>query len=204
MFCWTAHCCGVIVFSDMVSLGNIRLVLAILVMTAIIGIVTAITLRGSKQALPKPVLQQLPQNIDVAMHKARFTEMRDGTAVWELVAERAEYDKSGDVAYLSGIRMDFAKSRSAGAITITAARGEYSSRNRNVTLRGGVRVTSESGMRFDTESIEYLASRSLLRTAKPVTFSHQRLALAAQGMDLDVRDQKARFHKSVDATVAGL
>lgn len=187
----------------MVSFGNIRLVLAILVLTTIIGIVTAISMKGSKQALPKSVLQQLPQNIDVAMHKARFTEMREGTAVWELVAERAEYDKSGEVAYLSGIRMEFAKTRSAGAVAVTAAQGEYSSKSRNVRLRGKVHVTTESGASVETESVDYLAATSQFRTAEPVVFRHQRLALAAKGMEFDVKDQKARFHQTVDATVAG-
>jgi len=188
----------------MVSSGNIRLVLAILVATTIIGIVAAISLKGSKRAPSEPVLQQLPQHIDVALHKARFTEMRAGTAVWELVAERAEYDKSGDSASLSGIRMVFAKTGSEGAITVTAAHGEYSSKSRNVKLWGKVHVTTEAGARFDTESIDYLAALSQFRTTEPVTFRHLRMALAAQGMELNVKDQKVRFFKAIDATVAGL
>jgi LPS export ABC transporter protein LptC len=186
----------------MVSFGNIRLVLAILVTTMIIGIVVAISMKGSKQVSPPPVLQQLPQNIDVALHNARFTEIRDGKAVWELVADRAQYDKSGDVAYLSGINMKFAKTRSNGAITVTAARGEYQSKSNNVKLRGAVHMVTESGITFTSESMDYLASRSLFQTAEPVTFLHQRLALAAHGMEMDVTDQKARFLDAIDATLA--
>src|SRR6185369_3048248 len=115
----------------MVSFGNIRIILAFLVTIAIVGIVATISLKGSKQAPLEPVHLQLPQNIDVALRNARFTEISDGTTVWELVAERAEYDKSGDVAYLTGIHMVFAKTGSAGAITVTAARGEYSSKSRD-------------------------------------------------------------------------
>ena len=44
------------------------------------------------------VSRQLPQDIDVALQKARFSEMPDGRTVWELVAERAEYDKGGEMA----------------------------------------------------------------------------------------------------------
>src|SRR5512146_2101304 len=98
----------------MVSSGNIRFVLVILVTTTIIGIVAAISLKGSKRAQSEPVLQQLPQNIDVALQKARFSEMRAGTAVWEIVAERAAYDKSGDMASLAGVRMVFAKTGTEG------------------------------------------------------------------------------------------
>jgi LPS export ABC transporter protein LptC len=188
----------------MALLGNIRLVLAIFVTTAIVGITAVVSLKGAKPAFQGAPLQQLPQNIDVALRKARFTEMRDGAALWELVADRAEYNKSGDVAYLTGVRMEFAKTRSSGAITVTAVRGEYSSKSRNVALRGAVHVETETGMSFDTESIDYQASRSVFKTAEQVSFRHQRLTLAARGMELNVKDQKARFHKAIDATVASL
>src|SRR6266567_8100462 len=119
----------------MVSPRNIRLILAILVMTATIGIVAVIFQKGSKPAPPEPVPQQLPRNIDVALHKARFTEMHEGKVVWVLVAEVAEYDKSGEIAYLTGIHMDFIKMQSSGTVTLTAANGEYSTKSRNVKLR---------------------------------------------------------------------
>lgn len=185
----------------MVSFGKIRILLAILITMAIVGIVAAISKKGPRRAPMDSVSQQLPQNIDVAMQNARFAEMRNGTAVWELVAERAEYDKSGNVVYLSDIRMEFAKTRTAGAITVTAAKGEYSSKSNNVKLRGKVRVTTDAGASFDTESIDYLANKSQFRTSESVIFRHQRLALSAQGMELNVKDQKARFHRAIDATV---
>lgn len=188
----------------MALFGNIRLILAILVTTVIVGIAAVVSLKGPKPASQGAAFQQLPRNIDVALRKARFTEMRDGAAVWELVADRAEYNKTGDVAYLTGVRMAFARTGSSGAITVMAARGEYSTKSRNVALQGAVHVETEAGMSFNTESIEYQASRSVFKTAEPVTFRHQRLALAAQGMELDVKDQKARFHKAIDATVASL
>lgn len=186
----------------MISFGNIRFVLAILVTTTIIGIVVAISMKGSKQVSPPPVLQQLPQNIDVALHNARFTEIRDGKTVWELVADRAQYDKNGDVAYLSGIHMKFAKTRSSGAITVTAARGEYQSKTNNVKLRGAVQMVTESGISATSESMDYLAPLSRFRTADAVTFRHQRLALSAHGMEMDVADQKARFFGPIDAILA--
>lgn len=188
----------------MVSSGKIRILLAVLITTAIVGIVAAISIKGSRRAPMEPVHPQLPQNIDVAMQNARFSEMRNGATVWELVADRAEYDKSGDVVYLSNIRMDFARTSTAGAITVTAAKGEYSSKSNNVKLRGKVHVTTESSASFDTESIDYQAARSQFRTSETVEFHHQRLALSAQGMELNVKDQKARFHKAIDATLAGL
>jgi LPS export ABC transporter protein LptC len=187
----------------MVSPRNIRLLLAILVITATIGIVAAIFQKGSKSVPPEPVPRQLPRNIDVALHNARFTEMHDGTVVWVLVAEKAEYDKSGEIAYLSGLRMDFMKNQSSGPIRLTAAKGEYSSKSRNVKLRGKVHVVTGSGASFNSESLDYQASRSRFVTADQVRFRHQRISLSALGMELDRNDQVAHFNKGVEAVVVG-
>jgi len=188
----------------MVSPRNIRFALALLVTAAIVGIVAAISLKGFRTTSPAPVSQQLPQNIDVALQNARFTEMRDGTTVWELVAKRAEYDKTGEVAYLSDIRMVYAKTRSNGSITLTATRGEYSNASRNIRLRGKVHVVTESGMVFDTDSLDYLAESSLFRTAERVDFHQERLSLAAIGMELYAKTETSRFFKPVDAVVEGV
>jgi len=188
----------------MASPRNIRFVLALLVTTAIIGIVAAISLKGSRSALPEPVSKQLPQNIDVALHNARFFEMRDGVTVWELVADRAEYDKTGEVVYLSDVHMVFSKTRTNGTITVTSVKGEYSNASRNVRLRGKVHVVTESGMIFDTESLDYLAGESLFRTTERVQLHHERLLLTAIGMELFVKTELSRFFKSIDAVVEGL
>jgi len=188
----------------MVSPRNIRLALALLVTAAIVGIVAAISLKGFRTTSPEPVSQQLPHNIDVALHNARFTEMRDGIPVWELVAERTEYDKTGDVAYLTNINMVYAKSRTNGSITLTASKGQYSNSSKNIHLQGKVHVVTESGMVFDTDSLDYLAASSLFRTADHVDFYHERLSLAAVGMELDANTEKSRFFKSVDAVVEGV
>jgi len=187
----------------MVSPRNIRFALALLVTAAIVGIAAVIFLKGLRTTSPEPVSQQLPHNIDVVLHNARFTEMRDGATVWELVAERAEYDKTGDVAYLSDIHMVYAKSRSNGSITLTASKGEYSNTSKNIRLRGKVHVVTESGITFDTESLDYLAGPSLFRTADRVDFHHERLTLAATGMEFYAKTETSRFFKSIDAVLKG-
>ena len=65
-------------------------------------------------------------------------------------------------------------------------------------------MVTESGMVFDTESLDYLAEPSLFRTADSVDFHHERLSLAAIGMEFDAKTEKSRFFKSVDAVVEGV
>ena len=180
----------------------IKPLLAILVIAAIAGI-TVVVLRNDPHgsAPVKSASQQLPHNIDVALKKARFSEIQGDLLVWELVAERVDYDKSGDTAYLSDIRMEFQRTGSHGTVTVTADRGEYLSSAKNVRLNGHVYVVTEDGASFKTGSIVYTGSNAQFSTPDPVIFQQQRLQLTAVGMDLGVNSQRARFHSSVNAVI---
>jgi len=186
----------------MVSPVYIRPLLALLVMAAIIGIATVVIRNGSQESKPVTVAsQQLPQNIDIALKKARFSEIQDGLLVWELIAERAEYDKTGDTAYLKDIRMEFQKTPSQGAITVTADSGDYFITKKDIFLKGNVHVVTDEAACFDTESITFIGAKDQFTTKAPVIFSQQRIQLTATGMDLGVKSQKAFFKSLVVATI---
>lgn len=186
----------------MVSSVYIRPLLALLIMAAIIGLGVALVRDGSHESVPvRSVNRQLPHNIDIALKKAVFSEIQNGLVIWELAAERVEYDKTGDTAYLSGIHMEFQRSRSHGTVTVTADSGEYSSSSKNVRLKGHVHVVTEDGASFKTGSIVYTGVAAKFSTGDPVVFKQQRLQLTAVGMDLGVKSQRARFYSAVDAVM---
>lgn len=188
----------------MVSPVLIRPLLAIIVTAVLIGIVATIYRSGSHDQPPvQSALQQLPQNIDIALNKARFSEIRDGSVIWELLADHVEYDKSADVAHLSGIRMEFVRSRSSGSVTVTAEHGDYYSSNNDIRLNGEVHVQTEDGISFDTDTIEYSSVKSRFKTSDKILFRQQRLNLSAVGMEMDVRNQRVHFNRAIDAVVAG-
>jgi len=188
----------------MVSPVLIRPLLAIIVTAVLIGIVATIYRSGSHDQPPvQSALQQLPQNIDIALNKARFSEIRGGSVVWELLAEHVEYDKSADVAHLSGIQMDFARSKTSGTITVTAEHGDYFTNSNDIRLNGKVHVQTEDGISFDTDTIEYSAIKSRFKTLDKISFRQQRLSLTAVGMEMDVKSQRVNFNRAIDAVVAG-
>lgn len=186
----------------MISPVYIRPLLALLVIAAIIGITAVVFRNGSHEPAPiRPTNQQLPHNIDVALKKAHFSEIKNGLVVWELVAERVDYDKDGDTAYLADIRMEFKNNLPQEPVTVTAGSGEYSSKAKNVRLKGRVHVVADDGASFDTSSIVYTGATDKLSTPDPVTFRQQKLQLTAVGMDLGVKNQQARFFSLVSASI---
>lgn len=188
----------------MVSPRNIRLALAILVMSATIGIVAVISQRGSRPTPAEPISPQLPLNVDLALSKARLAEVHGNVTVWTIVSDRAEYDKKGEVVFLTGVRMEFTRNSTAGTIVVTSEKGTYFTKSKNIALRGKVHMTTGSGIVFDTDSLDYQASSSRFRTTAKVTFRQQRMTLTAKGMDLYANNQTAQFHSAVEAVVAGV
>jgi LPS export ABC transporter protein LptC len=187
----------------MVSPVYIRPLLALLVTAAIIGIVVVVFRNGSPESKPLPSVnqQQLPQNIDIALKKARFSEIKDGLLVWELIAEQAEYDKTGDITFLHDIRMVFQKTPTQGAITVTADSGEYVITRKDLFLTGNVHVVTDEDAHFDTEKITYVGALNQFTTQAPVMFRQQRIQLTATGMVLGVKNQKANFKSFVVASI---
>ena len=186
----------------MLSPVYIRPLLALLVMAAIVGIVTTVSRHGSQESVPvQSTNQALPHNIDVSLKKARFSEIKDGLVAWELVAEQADYDKEGNIAYLSDIIMIFKHTGSQGAVTVTADRGEYSSTAKTVRLNGNVHGVTEEDVSFNTSSILYSGTKAQFITDEAVIFRQQRLQLTAVGMELGVKNQRAHFLSSVNAAI---
>jgi LPS export ABC transporter protein LptC len=186
----------------MVSSVYIRPLLALLVMAAIAGIAVVVFRSGPHGSESvRSANPQLPHNIDVALKKARILEIQDGLMVWELFAERVDYDKNGDKAYLSNIRMEFQHNGSHGAVTVTADSGEFSSEAKIVRLNGHVHVITEDGASFKTGSIVYTGAAAQFSTADPVIFRQQRLQLTAVGMDLNIKNQRSRFFSLVNASI---
>jgi len=188
----------------MVSPRNIRLALALLVMSAIIGIAAVIFQRGSRPTPPEPISQQVPLDVDLALSRARLSEVHGNTTVWTIVSDRAEYDKKGEAVFLTGVRMDFSQNKAAGPIVVTSEKGTYHTKSKNIALRGRVHVTTGSGIVFDTDTLNYEASSSRFRTADRVRFRQQRMTLTARGMDLNVNDHTAQFNGAVEAVVSGM
>lgn len=189
--------------AGMLSSRNIRFALAFALIMTVVGMVAAIFFKSSRPAPPQQVNQNLPSNIDLALNKAVFTEMKDGLVVWELVAERADYDKSGETAHLTKIRMKFEKTKTSRGITVVADKGDYSVKSKNIKLRGNVHAVTDDEATFDSESLDYIASSSTFVTDAPVKFKQQRLSLMATGMVMDVHKQKAFFKSSIKSILVG-
>jgi len=183
----------------MINPGKIRQILAIAIIAAVLAIAGAIALKAYRGMRSGPVLPSLPKNIDVSLQKIHYTETKDGVKKWDLVADKAEFDKVGDVIRLTGIRLEVAVGGKTGDIVLTSDRGDYFTKSKNVDLSGNVAAKSATGMEFTTARASYLSDRSLIRTADPVRFSDQSMKVQGTGMEFHVETKMLKILKDVTA-----
>jgi lipopolysaccharide export system protein LptC len=183
----------------MIDSGKIRQILAIAIIAAILAIAGAIALKAYRGMRSGPVLPSLPKNIDVSLQKIHYTETKAGVKKWDLVADKAEFDRVGDVVRLAGIRLEVAAGGKTGDIVLTSDRGDYFTKSKNVDLVGNVTAKSGSGMEFVTDRVSYLAAKSLIRTVDPVRFSDGNMKVQGIGMEFFVETKTLKILSKVTA-----
>jgi LPS export ABC transporter protein LptC len=185
----------------MIKSNKIRQLLALFVIVASVSLVGIILLKLYRQRGTAELLRKLPKNIDVSLQKVHFSETRDGLKKWDLVADKAEYDKGREVTHLTGVRLVVAGGPTMGDITLTAPRADYHNVSRDVSLDGEVLAKSASGMEFTTNGAQYVAKRSVIMTSSRVKLTDGKLVLEGEGMEFTPETKNIRILAKVNANI---
>jgi len=185
----------------MTKSNKIRQLLALFVILASLSLVTIIVIKIYKGRVTKQLLRKLPKNIDVSLKKIHFTETREGIKKWDLVADKAEFNKKMEVTHLTGVHLTIAAGGKMGDITLTAPRADYHNITRDVRLDGKVIAKSSSGMEFTLENAEYIAARSVIVSSGRVRFTDGKLTMEGVGMEFKPETKNFRILTGVTANI---
>ncbi len=166
-----------------------------------LSIAAAIAVKLYRSRETAEMLRKLPKNIEISLQKIHFTETREGVKKWDLVADKADYDKKKDVTHLSGVRLVVTGERSTGEITLTAPQADFHNTTKDVKLDGEVVAKSASGMEFTTSDVSYIAARSLIKTSSRVKFADGKLTLEGVGMEFKPETKNVRILSGVIASI---
>lgn len=184
----------------MISTGKIRQILALVIVAATLAVAGAIALKAYRAMRSGNLIPNLPKNIDVSLQKIHYSETRDGIKKWDLVADKADYDKVNDIIHLANVRLVVLGAGESGDITLTADRADYLSAKKDVNLSGNVVAKSASGMVFTTGHAEYASAQSMIHTTDRVKFVDKGLTVEGQGMECMTETKKIKVLHDVTAT----
>jgi len=184
----------------MLKLNKIRQLLALFIFLAIVSLAAVIALKTYRGMRGGRILSSLPKNIDISLQKIHYTETKGGAKKWDLLADKAEYDKGGDLVRLSGIHLEVALAGKPGEVVLTSERAVYHAKTRDVELMGNVLARSASGMKFTTEKVAYVAAESTLQSGERVKFTDGNLKVEGTGMEFKVETKKLKILQQVTAS----
>ena len=166
-----------------------------------LSIVAVIVVKLYRVRVAAELLRKLPKNIEVSLQKIHFTETRDGMKKWDLVADKADYDKKGEITHLTGVRLVVAGEHATGDITLTAPRADYHNVSKDVTMDGNIVARSASGMEFTASNATYIAARSMIVSSDRVSFTDGKLKLEGVGMEFTPQTKNVRILSKVTANI---
>lgn len=186
----------------MPSTRQIRRILATVIVIIAVALTGAVLIRQLRSPSPVSVERPTSPEIDMAINRLQFSEMRGSEKLWDLAAERAEYDKDSGIAQLETVKADIYEGK-AGGMKITSTSGSFDEKAKLVQMRTKVRVVTQKGMVLDTEQLEYRTVPGVITTTSPVSVRDGRLTLHARGMIMSLHEETVRFNGPVDAVIEG-
>jgi LPS export ABC transporter protein LptC len=185
----------------MMNSARFRWLLAAAIVVAILSLAGYIIIRLEREGPLSPPHVFAPPGVDVSLEGLRFSEGGDGGRKWDLVAEKAEYDKGRGVTRLTAPVMTLPPSQGSGALRLRADRALYRNETRDVSLEGNVLLSGERGMRFTTDRADFVAADAMVRTAARVKLQQPGLVVEGAGMELDTVTRNLRVLSDVTAVI---
>jgi len=139
---------------------------------------------------------------DVAVNNLHFREIDGDKTRWEVVAEKAFYQKSEEMAYLEKVmvKLELANKRS---FTIKGDKGYFNTKTKNVELRGNVQISSSEGEDLMTRKLTYLHQDKSIKTDEPVFLKTTQMEVKGVGMEFFLKSKDLILKSAVKAKIKG-
>lgn len=173
------------------------LVVAILLVLTVLGGMLWYN-RTIDELLPG-IIESLPENVDLGLDSVHYSQNEDGKRSWVLDADRAAYQRKEEELSLTAVEMTFFDAGTFGELKLNADTGLLRQKLNLIDLQGNVRIETETGERFQTESLQYDFVNQLATTDKQIHMRGRQLELTGNGMILDLSQGKMRVLNNVRA-----
>ncbi|MBI3813636.1 MAG: LPS export ABC transporter periplasmic protein LptC [Nitrospinae bacterium] len=143
-------------------------------------------------------IEMAKKGIDLIMRRVRLVEKKGGHKEWELLARKAEFDKSENKINLEDIKATFYPA-DRKPITISSKKGIVNNENKDINLIGDVLIKSDDGYKLNTENLLWIASKRVLETDDFVKITGERFKITGNGLISNIDSQDIKIKSRVEA-----
>ncbi len=153
---------------------------------------------SAEELLPE-IIENLPENVDLGLDRVHYSQNENGKKSWSLDADRANYQRKEEELALTGVELVFYDTGHFGTLHLTADTGTLDQKQELIDVQGDVRIVTENGEQFQSESLRYDFSRRLITTRDPVHMQGKQLEMTGVGMKLDLVQGTMQLKNNVHA-----
>jgi len=124
----------------------------------------------------------------------RIIQKKNGSLIWTLTANKANFIEGEDIAELSDVNMTLEKN----GVVLHATKGFYTVSNRMFSTKNIVNAEGKD-YRITADSVDYDISSGRMKTEGRITVEGKGFTVEGKGMDADTA-QKVRIFNDVKAT----
>jgi LPS export ABC transporter protein LptC len=146
--------------------------------------------RGAARAVP-----------DQEARDFTLTESSEGRKNWTLLASYAAMYNERHLIDARTVRIEFFDSKGARFSTLLADQGIVDQRTNNLEARGRVRITTESGIRMETDSLRWINNRGKIVSDAFVKVTRRYDVVTGWGFESDPSLDHFRLTREVQAEV---
>jgi LPS export ABC transporter protein LptC len=148
----------------------------------------------------KDVLKVISEKVDLQIKDFHYTEVGDPDLVWEINADTARYIRKDDITLFDNVKTKLIFSN-GGIYTITGEKGSLHTDTKDMDIYGNVVVVSNSGDRFETDSLYYTDTNRRIYTKDTVEMTRPGTYIRGVGMTISLRDRRATLLSNVSAVI---
>jgi LPS export ABC transporter protein LptC len=152
------------------------------------------------QAVRTEAVAPRPSEADLSIKDVRLQEQSGGSR-WQLEADHAEMFEENRRTAFRNVRVRVEDQERTW--TITGEEGDLFNDTKNVEIRRNVVVTSDDGLRLETNVLHWRASDQHLWTDAPVRIFDDGGVIDGTGLDVDMAEETATVKGRVHASFAG-
>jgi LPS export ABC transporter protein LptC len=178
--------------------AKIFLAAAILALV-VVSIVYLVGNPGLKKAARAPVKDAKQDQAEVVIDGFHFAKNDGDKENWDLKARKAEMKKDSKTAELEDLEAVLC-AKNGTKLNLKADSGTFDTESKSVKLSGkekGVVITSNSGYRVSTQSLDWNDKKKELRTDDPVTLHGKNIMIEGKGMVARSDLQEVRINNGV-------
>jgi LPS export ABC transporter protein LptC len=149
---------------------------------------------------PATMLKIMSDRADLEVKNVLYREVGGDGNKWEIRAKKASYLRKQNQAYFDQVEVKLFLP-DGKVILLAADKGQLDTATMDMKISGNVGVTSVSGERFATDSLQYSADEQRLHTEAAVLMETPRMQIRGVGMSLSLQNMDIVLYSRVRARI---